>query len=52
LAGLLLAQFASGIAAGPINPVLSTIEYERIPANMRGRVFGTITVSPHPLFCF
>lgn len=40
---MLLAQFVSGIAAGPINPVLSTIEYERIPPNMRGRVFGTIT---------
>ena len=40
---VLLGQFVSGIAAGPINPVLSTIEYERIPPNMRGRVFGTIT---------
>jgi MFS family permease len=40
---VLLAQFVSGIAAGPINPVLSTVEYERIPANMRGRVFGAIT---------
>ncbi len=40
---VLLAQLVSGIAAGPINPVLSTIEYERIPPNMRGRVFGTIT---------
>jgi MFS family permease len=40
---VLLAQLISGIAAGPINPVLSTVEYERIPANMRGRVFGTIT---------
>jgi MFS family permease len=40
---VLLAQFVSGIAAGPINPVLSTIEYERIPPDMRGRVLGTIT---------
>ncbi|MCI0395226.1 MAG: MFS transporter [Chloroflexi bacterium] len=40
---VLLAQFVSGIAAGPINPVISTVEYERIPPNMRGRVFGTIT---------
>jgi predicted MFS family arabinose efflux permease len=40
---VLLAQFLSGVAAGPINPVLSTVEYERIPPTMRGRVFGTIT---------
>lgn len=40
---VLLAQFISGVAAGPINPVLSTVEYERIPAKMRGRVFGAIT---------
>jgi len=40
---VLLAQLITGIAGGPINPVLSTIEYERIPKNMRGRVFGTIT---------
>jgi predicted MFS family arabinose efflux permease len=40
---VLLAQFVSGVAAGPINPVLSTVEYERIPPTMRGRVFGTIT---------
>jgi MFS family permease len=40
---VLLVQLISGIAAGPINPVLSTVEYERIPPNMRGRVFGTIT---------
>lgn len=39
----LLVMLISGIAAGPINPVLSTVEYERIPPNMRGRVFGTIT---------
>jgi MFS family permease len=40
---VLLAQLMSGMAAGPINPVLSTIEFERIPPNMRGRVFGTMT---------
>lgn len=40
---VLLAQFIAGIASGPINPILSTVEYERIPSNMRGRVFGTIT---------
>jgi len=33
----------AGLAAGPINPILSTIEFERIPAALRGRVLGTIT---------
>jgi MFS family permease len=40
---VLLVQLFNGIAAGPINPVLSTVEYERIPVHMRGRVFGAIT---------
>lgn len=39
----LAAQFISGLASGPINPILSTVEYERIPHNMRGRVFGAMT---------
>lgn len=29
-----------GLASGPLNPVLATVAYERIPAHMRGRVFG------------
>jgi MFS family permease len=32
--------FLLGILAGPVNPMLSTIYQERVPANMRGRVFG------------
>ncbi|WP_104163558.1 MFS transporter [Cryobacterium sp. N22] len=32
----------SGLAAGAINPILGTVELERIPAHMRGRVFGLI----------
>ena len=32
-----------GFAAGPINPVLGAVEYERIPPHLRGRVFGAIT---------
>jgi MFS family permease len=31
-----------GILAGPVNPLLSTIFQERVPARMRGRVFGLI----------
>ena len=30
----------AGFAAGPINPLMSTINYQRIPEEMRGRVFG------------
>jgi MFS family permease len=40
---VLLAEFITGLAAGPINQVISTVEYERIPLNMRGRVFGAVT---------
>lgn len=32
----------SGFAAGPINPVIDTIAYERVPKAMRGRVFGVM----------
>jgi MFS family permease len=35
-------QAVVGLAAGPLNPILSAVEYERIPAHMRGRVFGAI----------
>ncbi len=29
-----------GLASGPLNPVLQTVVYERVPAHMRGRVLG------------
>jgi MFS family permease len=32
-----------GVAAGPINPVLMTVSQERIPPELRGRVFGVVT---------
>ncbi|MFN2526504.1 MAG: MFS transporter [Actinomycetota bacterium] len=32
----------SGFGAGPINPVIDTIAYERIPREMRGRVLGVM----------
>lgn len=35
-------SFISGLAAGPINPVISTIVFERIPESIRGRVLGTL----------
>lgn len=38
-----LVLVGGGIAAAPLNPVLDTVFQERIPADFRGRVFGTIT---------
>jgi MFS family permease len=32
----------SGLAAGAINPILGTVQLERIPEHLRGRVFGLI----------
>lgn len=40
---ILLATFIASIGAGPLNPIIDAVEYERIPPQMRGRVFGTIT---------
>jgi len=44
---ILTAQFISGLAAGPLNPIISTIEYERVPIELRGRVFGAITAGAY-----
>jgi len=41
---VLLLTFATiGLAVGFLNPILSAVELERIPANMRARVFGVMT---------
>lgn len=40
---LIAAAIVTGIAAGPINPIIDAVLYERVPGDMRGRVFGTIT---------
>jgi predicted MFS family arabinose efflux permease len=45
IAILVVATFVSSLGAGPLNPIIGAVEFERIPANMRGRVFGTITAS-------
>jgi MFS family permease len=37
------AMVVIGLAAGPINPILSTVMFERVPAEMRGRVIGPLT---------
>lgn len=31
-----------GLGAGPLNPILDTVFQERVPARMRGRVFGLL----------
>lgn len=32
----------SGLAAGALNPILGAVQLERVPARMRGRVFGLL----------
>jgi MFS family permease len=39
---LLVFVVITSIGAGPLNPILGAVEFERIPKNMRGRVGGTI----------
>lgn len=36
-----------GLAAGPINPIIMTVVQERVPVEMRGRVFGAITAGAY-----
>ena len=40
---LILVTLITSIGAGPLNPIIGAIEFERIPPTMRGRVFGAIT---------
>lgn len=39
---LLVAKAFAGLAAGPINPVIDTVFFERVPAGVRGRVYGVV----------
>ena len=39
---ILVAAAISGLGAGPLNPIIDTVIFERVPSNMRGRVLGTI----------
>lgn len=43
LAVVLAALVVRGFGAGPLNPILMTISQERVPAELRGRVFGVTT---------
>lgn len=40
---LLIVLGIVSLAIGPLNPVISTVLYERIPTEMRARVLGTVT---------
>jgi MFS family permease len=40
---MVLVTMICSLGAGPLNPIIGAIEFERIPAHMRGRVFGAIT---------
>jgi MFS family permease len=40
---IVVTQAIGGLAAGPLNPIMGAVEYERIPAELRGRVFGAMT---------
>lgn len=40
---ILAAMGALGLAVAPVNPLLSTVSYRRIPVALRARVFGVLT---------
>ena len=35
----------AGIGIGAVNSILGTLQYERVPARLRGRVFGAVTAA-------
>jgi MFS family permease len=37
----LVMSFIMGLVIGPVGPMIMTLYQERVPAEMRGRVFGT-----------
>ncbi|WP_394217067.1 MFS transporter [Brachybacterium vulturis] len=32
-----------GLAAGALNPIIGSVQYQRVPAGLRARVFGLVT---------
>ena len=42
---LLTCTFLLCVGAGPLNSIIYAVEYERIPSEMRGRVFGIVTAA-------
>ncbi len=52
---ILLSQIIAGLAIAPVNPILGTVMQERLPNEMRARIFGTmsaITLAGIPLGTF
>ena len=43
----LVVAAAWGLAAGPLNPILGVVAYERVPPHMRGRVFGVASAGSY-----
>jgi MFS family permease len=39
---ILVGAAIAGLGSGPLNPIIDTVIFERVPSNMRGRVLGTI----------
>jgi predicted MFS family arabinose efflux permease len=42
---LLAVMLIAGLGAGPINPIMDALLYERVPEQLRGRVFATISAA-------
>lgn len=40
---LIVVTLITSLGAGPISPIIGAVQFERVPQNMRGRVFGAIT---------
>jgi MFS family permease len=47
LSVLIIFNLINGLAAGPLNPIIYTVEQERVPQKMRARVFGTVTAGAY-----
>jgi len=47
LPALIIANVISGLGAGPLNPIMSTVEQEVVPPEMRARVLGTTTAGAY-----
>ncbi|MEW2491318.1 MFS transporter, partial [Streptomyces sp. NPDC048411] len=42
---LVVTMALAGIAAGPVNPLLTAVQFSRIPSELRGRVSGAIVAA-------
>jgi MFS family permease len=44
---VIVTMVLAGFAAGAINPILTAVEFERVPLHMQGRVLGTVTAGAY-----